>query len=272
MTEQNYKSGWSNIDQTENPAYYIQFMNRVRPQDDAPEPYQSLFTALGVKPGQEILDVGCGTGGTMRALAQHEPAIGRIVGVDNSAVMIAEAEKRAAGSNWPLTHHVIDAHQLPFADNSFDGCFATGVFEIIEQPQTVLAEMARVLRPGGRLVVITGDIDATMIDATNRTVTRKIIHYANDYEGNGWIGRQLPGFCHDLGLANIQAVPRMMPITRYEMWAELWWQGWAEAAAAAGTITAEELQDWLADLQARDRAGKFFAAWAGITVSARKPD
>jgi hypothetical protein len=63
----------------------------------------------------------------------------------------------------------------------------------------------------------------------------------------------------------------MLAITKYEIWAKLWWQKWADGAQAAGVISADELRDWLDDLQKRDQAGKFFATWAGIIVSATKP-
>ena len=271
MTHLNYKTGWNSIDQTENPACYIQFIDQVRKQDDAPEQYQTLFKELAAQAGEQILDVGCGTGGTTRALARQEKGIRQITGVDNSAIMIAEAENRAAGLNLPLAYQVADAHQLPFDENTFDRCYSIGVFEIIDQPQNILAEMNRVLHPGGRLVIVTGDIDASMIDAADKTVTRKIIHYACDYENNGWIGRQLPGYCHDLGLIDIKTTTRMLAITRYERWAKVWWQKWAKGAQAAGAISANELKDWLNDLQARDQAGKFFATWAGIIVTAVKP-
>lgn len=266
-----YQTDWCHIDQTENPAYYVEFIDRVRQPDDAPQQYQVVFSALDAQPGDHVLDVGCGTGGAMRALARQVEGIGRVVGIDNSTVMLDEAEKRAAGLDLPLAFRLGDGRRLPFADDSFDRCYSVGVFEIIEQPQTVLAEMVRVLRPGGRLVIGAGDTDASMIDATDVALTRKIIHYACDYEGNGLIGRRLPGYCHDLGLVDIEIAVRAAAITRYEMWAELWWRRWAAGAQAAGVITAVELTSWLEDLQARDRAGKFFASMAGVVTSANKP-
>ncbi len=267
-----YKDGWANIDQTQHPAYYVEFIDQVRLKDDAPEQYQILFDKLAAQPGETILDVGCGTGGTTRALPQQVDNIGQIVGLDNSRVMLVAAQERATGLDLPLRYEVGDARQMPFESNSFDRCYADGVFEIIPQPELVLAEMKRVLRPGGRLVISTGDIDATMIAATNKVVTRRIIHYASDFESNGWMGRELPALLHDLGLVDISITTRTAPVRHFDRWAKFWWQGWAENAQKAGVISEIELADWLADLQARYEGGKFFATWAGVIAAADKSE
>lgn len=119
--------------------------------------------------------------------------------------------------------------------------------------------MKRILRPGGRLVISTGDIDATMIATTNKLVTRKIIHYVCDYESNDWMGRELPARYYDLGLIDVSVTTRMSVVRNFEKWAKYWRQGRAESAQAASVISEGELADWLLDLQSRDREGKFFA-------------
>lgn len=91
---------------------------------------------------QEVLEVGCGTG---RLLAQAAAA--RRVGVDVSAGMLRHAAARG------LAVALADAHELPFPDRRFDAILAgKGVFRYLD-PARAFAECARVLRPGGRLVV-----------------------------------------------------------------------------------------------------------------------
>lgn len=270
MTQKSFRAQWSEIDQASEPESFVQFMDRVRPNEDDPAQYGNLFEQLAAQPGEYVLDIGCGTGGAARALAHQVKGINRVIGVDNSRLMIEVAQKRAAGLNLPIEYQVMDAHHLRFDDDTFDGCYSLGVFEIIKVPRQVLAEMIRVLRPGGRLVINTTDTDARMIDATDREVTRKIIHYVSDYEMNGWIGRQLPGYCHEMGLTDIKVETRSWVITNYERWAESAWRGYAERAHTHGVISATQLADWFRDLEARHQAGRFFATTTFFSISAKK--
>lgn len=102
-----------------------------------------------------LLDVGCGTGDEVRALAHAVGPRGRSVGVDASAVMVAEAQHRHAASGLPVAFVVGDAQHLAFADASFDRCRAERVLMHLDDPERALAEMRRVVRSGGRLSSVT---------------------------------------------------------------------------------------------------------------------
>jgi 2-polyprenyl-6-hydroxyphenyl methylase/3-demethylubiquinone-9 3-methyltransferase len=105
----------------------------------------------GARPGEHWLDAGCGTGTLARHLARQGC---RVTGVDGSARMIEVAERAAAGTpGAPAFLHVNDVVALPFAAGSFDGVVCSSVLEYVRSPPRVLTELARVLRPGGRLLV-----------------------------------------------------------------------------------------------------------------------
>jgi len=105
----------------------------------------ALERAAGPLQGRLLVDVGCGTGRFTQAL-QLQGA--RTVGVDLGPDMLAVAAERAAGP-WL----VADAARLPFGDRTFDLAVAVTVLEFVADPARVVAELARVTRPGGRLVV-----------------------------------------------------------------------------------------------------------------------
>lgn len=102
--------------------------------------------------GLKVLDVGCGTG----TWALHLAARGaRVSGVDQSEGMIRVARRKSTVSGLPVPFQIADGARLPFGAATFDLVTALLVLEFAHQPGAVVAEMARVLRPGGTALVAT---------------------------------------------------------------------------------------------------------------------
>lgn len=272
MNRPTFQRAWSTIDEADDPVYYVQFMDNVRPDgDDNPRYFSQLLAALDPQPGQQLLEVGCGAGGASRVLARIVGPTGAVVGVDNSATMIAAAKERAANLELSLTYQVADGHHLPFADASFDACTSQGVLEVVNDPPQVLAEMVRVTRSGGRVVVSAEDAGTQAVDGAERAITRRILDYHRDHELNGGIGHQLFGLVKTLGLEEVEVIPSTMVDLTYGPLMRDWLGGIAENAQAAGAVTAEELSAWQDQVAAADRAGQFFSALTFYTVYGRKP-
>ncbi|MFO0582134.1 MAG: metalloregulator ArsR/SmtB family transcription factor [Anaeromyxobacter sp.] len=103
-----------------------------------------------VPPAWTVADLGCGTGALTAELA---PRVRRVVAVDQSAAMLRAARKRAA--DLPnVTFHEADLAALPLEDASVDAALLVLVLAYLELPEAALREAARVVRPGGRLVVL----------------------------------------------------------------------------------------------------------------------
>ncbi len=108
--------------------------------------------ALDPQPGERIIDVGCGPGYSLVELAAEVGDDGRIVGVDSSADMLRVARRRCAGvANVELQEG--NAAALPVADENFDAAISVQVLEYVADVTGALAEIARCLVPGGRIVV-----------------------------------------------------------------------------------------------------------------------
>jgi ubiquinone/menaquinone biosynthesis C-methylase UbiE len=130
-----------------------------------------------------LLDVGCGTGAAVRHAAD---SVGRAVGVDLSPAMIDRARElamEAPGAEF----RVGDSENLPFADGEFTAVLCTTSFHHYPDPQRALGEMARVLAPGGRLVVADGCRDllpARLFDEILRRVQPSHVglHRSRDLE------------------------------------------------------------------------------------------
>jgi SAM-dependent methyltransferase len=117
----------------------------------AAEERRMALELLAVEPGDQVLDVGCGPGNYTRPLA-HAAGGGLTVGLDASEAMVAAAAERGGGEN--LAYLRGDACALPFGDETFDAVCSVGVIHMVAEPLRALAEMTRVLAPGGRLVVL----------------------------------------------------------------------------------------------------------------------
>lgn len=105
--------------------------------------------ALRPTPGMHILDVACGTGTVSRILADHGATV---TGIDFSPGMISEGVARH-GDHPGITFQQGDATELPFGDNTFDATTISFGIRNVQKPKRALAEMLRVTKPGGSIVV-----------------------------------------------------------------------------------------------------------------------
>ncbi len=265
-------SSLSNIDGMANPKSFIQLLDNLSTMEFFQNSARETFALLDVQEGDHILDVGCGTGEDVRALAQRVGKTGRVVGVDISETMITEARRRAEGLNLPVEYRVADVQLLDFPDSTFDGCRTCRVLIHMENPRQALAEIFRVVRSGGTTIAFEPDWETTVIDAPDKTLTRKITNFWCDSFRSGWIGRQLPTHFKRFGLTDIAVFPRTIMVTDYTLVYEFFMlRNTLERAQEAGVISACEIANWSSHLEETSQAGHFFCAITGFGVSGKKP-
>jgi demethylmenaquinone methyltransferase / 2-methoxy-6-polyprenyl-1,4-benzoquinol methylase len=108
----------------------------------------------GLGPGGDALDVCCGTGDLALELRRRVGPAGRVAGLDFSAPMLALAERKAAAADAAVEWVEGNALELPFGDASFDAAtVGFGVRNVADVPRAI-REMARVVRPGGRIAIL----------------------------------------------------------------------------------------------------------------------
>lgn len=108
----------------------------------------------GLRPGMTALEVGPGNGRYTVAAARHVGPEGRVVAVDIEPRMIERVTRRAAAEGVTnVEARVADVYDLPFEEGAFDAAYMTAVMGEIPQPERALAELYRVLRPGGTVAL-----------------------------------------------------------------------------------------------------------------------
>lgn len=109
--------------------------------------------ALGpIRPGEVLLDLGCGTGFDALVAAQLVGPAGRVVGIDLSCEMLAVAKAGQGETSFAqVAFLAAGVELLPFSDGSFDAALSNGVLNLIPDKPAAVREIFRILRPGGRL-------------------------------------------------------------------------------------------------------------------------
>jgi FkbM family methyltransferase len=144
---------------------------------------------LQLQPGDHVLDVGCGPGRLARVFAERVAPNGSVAGIDPSPEMINHATAQASKHAVAVSFQVAYAQQLPFAESTFDAVSCTLALHHVadDDQQAAVAEMYRVLRPDGRLLIaefqkggghrhpaqrwLRRSIDENMIDTALKLVT-----------------------------------------------------------------------------------------------------
>ena len=197
---------------------------------------------------------------------------GHIVGVDSNETMVNESRKRLSAEDLPVEVKVGDVHSLQFPDSSFDGCRADRVFQHLSDRTVALAELTRVARSGGRVVVSDPDWDTVVLDASDKLLTRKVVHRICDAILNGWCGRQLHRLYVDAGLTDIEVVPITAVFTDFTLANPLFrFEAGVRSLVDTGDVASDDADYWLAQLERDSESGKFLSAITVFAVSGRKP-
>jgi len=156
--------------------------------------------------------------------------------------------------------------------NSFHGCRADRTFQHLERPETALAEMLRVSRSGGRIVLVDPDWETLVVDSPDVSVTRKILNIRGDTVRNAWIGRRLFSLFREAGLVHIAVAPMAFGWTDYFLVDGMFaFEGSAQNAVKAGAVSSQEADTWLGHLKEASQKQIFFAGLTLFVVAGRKP-
>jgi SAM-dependent methyltransferase len=165
------------------------------------------FLLPHLEAGSRLLDCGCGPGSMSCDFAKIVVS-GHVTGIDLEQSQIDLARARASEQGLTNATFLIGSiYNLPFPDSSFDVVFAHAIFEHISDPEKALAEMLRVLEPGGLVAIRSPDWGGFIVGPEIPGIQAAIDSYADLQIANGGdthIGRKLPRLLRRSGFDNIQ--------------------------------------------------------------------
>lgn len=264
--------------QRANPAFEAALATRTAGRDAA-------FFTRHLRPGMRVLDIGCGPGSITLGLAQRV-APAEVVGVDIQPALIERARALAAAhAQHNVRFEAGDVYRLPFADACFDAAFGNGVLMHLAEPTRALAELRRVLRPGGVIGVRDPDFGAALHAPLTPTLQRWLelrVRVRRHNGGDPFIGRRLRKLLLDAGFvdvaagASVDSAGTPETIQRHVAFMKAQWVGLARTAVAQAWLSPTQVDAALAEIDAWSQAPDAFAAtmWceaAGVVPPASSP-
>jgi len=232
---------------------------------------RASFDALAPEPGDTIADIGCGNGMLTLELARTVGDDGRIIGIDPSEDMRNAAVARC--SDWDnVTCHDGTATRIPLDDTSVDKAVSLQVFEYLDDLPAAVADIHRILRPGGRLVI--GDMHWDTItwfsDDTDRM--NKMIEAWDGHLVERCIPAVLPPLLRAGGFAvdAVLPVPFSATVLHPDGLANMMIHLMEPYVVNKGLVSTEDARAWAEEQQALSDAGQFFFSITHFVVSARK--
>jgi arsenite methyltransferase len=229
---------------------------------DVVEQRRTTLHALALRPGERVLDVGSGPGLLVAEMAQAVGPAGHVTGLDVSDAMLALGQRRCAdltGTGRP-SFIKADATALPFADGAFDVAVSTQVYEYVADLPTALAELHRVLRPGGRTLILDTDWDSIVWHATDAKQMTRLLAAWMERFADPYLPRTLARRLRDAGfqvdrrdvlvLLNPEYDPNTYSIANGEIMADF--------AVTQGRLTRDEADAWTQDLYRLGEEGQYF--------------
>jgi SAM-dependent methyltransferase len=255
---------FSDVDAQSDPGAWVGVLDRLR-ADPAYAAYKRrVLELLGAHPGGRYLEVGCGTGADALELAEHVGC--SVVGVDSSQTMIEEARRRGLAEAVNA-----DAHALPFEADAFDGAWADRTFQHLRDPEAALAQLVRVVRPGGAIAIADPDYATQVVNVPDQALAERVLAFRAGV-GHWRLGHQMPRLVAEAGMGEIRV--EAAPIVLQDPAAldhALGLRGWARLAHDQGRLPSQDVVAWEAAIDGAAAGGWFLYSFSVFITSARVP-
>lgn len=226
-----------------------------------------FFAPLALRPGLNVLDVGCGTGDFLQLLAPFV-CPGKAIGLDLSETMITVARQRSAENIDNLSFRLGSVLELPFQAGIFDRILATQLLLHVPDPLKALSEMKRVLAASGIISISEIDWGTLVVQSSDHELGQRFSDLACKELRNGLIIRQIPGQLRELGFDHIVIRAEVEVAQDLDAFYTWFVEPSLKHFKRLGAFSEAEADVFLADLRDRARRGHYFSSRTYYTVIA----
>jgi ubiquinone/menaquinone biosynthesis C-methylase UbiE len=231
----------------------------------------TVLQTLSLRTGEQVLEIGCGGGFYAVEAGRFVGPTGRVCAVDISAAQIEAARARCAELPW-VECRLADATALPYQDAEFDAAYGNHVLEYVADLDLALAELRRVLRPGGRLVFVATTWSSLVWQSADPERMRRLLAAWDAHAPHPDLPAILGTRLRQAGLQPLRQTPISVLNTSYNANCYSYWLARLLTPFVVGRQAVDEAEAaaWLAEFDELERQGAyFFSATPVLTEAVR---
>jgi SAM-dependent methyltransferase len=240
--------------------------------DDVTEHKDWLLSLVPVPKNGQWLDLGCGAGVDMIHLAERQLQPGlRMLGIDGNREAIEEARRNARDDRrMEFRQHSLGV-TFPLDNATVDVAYSDNLIECLPDVSLFVSELARVLRPGGLIVMAHWDWDSQLFNGDNKSLNRRLVHAFCDWQqdwmdhADGWLGRRLWSIFNSVNLFDGEIRTHVLTNRNYSPGLF----GYARAQdmnglREKGLASSDDVQAFLAEQESLNANGRYFYSVTGF--------
>lgn len=229
----------------------------------------ALLQELNLRTGERVLEVGCGGGFYAYDAARFVGATGRVCAIDISRDQIAAARTRCAEFPW-VECKLADVVKLPFANHEFDAVYANQVLEYITTLNDAIREIHRVLRPGGRLIIVATNWSSLVWYSNHPERMKRMLATWDEHAPYPDLPASLAVQLRAFGIQPVNQKPLPILNTSYNEHSYSYWAARLIKQFVAGrnSVSEAEAEAWLQEFDELEKQNAYFFSSTPILTAA----